>query len=377
MIGFSCILLVSQVKTAVTSTLLLLLCAIGQLCLLSYYFPDSTINYPNTQIRANSHISPNHPTGMCPSFVGDLLVISNFMSSVAPSHLQQLTFSCKYSSTSTSSICIPFPKSFNMASHIFQKIFSIFYQQPKKKGYSVSTINGVFGDWETSTVEEVPPPYADSPEDKTCFQDEKSSPSPPFTSPRLQCCPHETLSFERLQEITDSLTIKNTGETIDALAPSCQHHRSRFDPAAKDAKHICESSPSLLKGSGIYALEGSKAPSHTPSVVLCFHWDLPFIHGIRGQVDSAAELQYFLGADGISLCPHKQISDSDVINAIYGFVKRPSGREILTSCNRCGTEINISSRMEGDDETCRVTTKRYLGRVEKANDPRWLAQCGV
>lgn len=265
-----------------------------------------------------------------------------------------------------------------MASHLFRNILSLFCQQPNKKAYSLSTINGVFGDWATSTVEDLPPPYADSPEDKTYFQDEKYSPPPPFASPRFQCCPHETLSFEGLQEIANSLAIKNTGETIDALTPSCHDHRSRFDPAAKDAKHICESSPSLLQGSGTYALEGSKGPSHTPpSVVLCFHWDLAFIHGIRAQVESAAELQYFLGADGISLCPHKQISDSDVINAVYGFVKRPSGREIITSCDRCDTEINISARMEGDDETCRVTTTRYLGTVEKSNDPRWLAQCGV
>ena len=266
-----------------------------------------------------------------------------------------------------------------MASHLFRKMFSLFYKQPTTKGepYSVSTINGVFGDWATSTVDDLPPPYADSPENKTYFQDEKCSPPPPFASPRLQCCPHETLSFEGLQEIASSLAIKNTGETIDALTPSYHEHRSRFDPTAKDAKHICESSPSLLKCSGTYALEGSKGPSHTPSVVLCFHWDLAFIHGIRGQVESAAELQYFLGADGISLCPHKQISDSDVINAVYGFVKRPSGREIFTSCDCCDTEINICTRMEGDDETCRVTTTRYLGRAERANDPRWLAQCGV
>ena len=266
-----------------------------------------------------------------------------------------------------------------MSSQFFRKMFSLFYQQPAKRGeyHSVSTIDGVFGDWATSTVEDLPPPYADSPENKTYFQDEKYSPPPPFASPRLQCCPHESLSFEGLQEIANSLAIKNTGETIDALTPNYHEHRSHFDPTVKSAKHICESSPSLLKGSGTYALEDSEGPSHTPSIVLCFHWDLEFIHGIRGQVESAAELQYFLGADGISLCPHKQISDSEVINAIYGMVRRPSGRDIITSCDRCDTEIKIGSRMERDDETCRVTTKRYLGRVEKANDPRWLAQCGV
>lgn len=267
-----------------------------------------------------------------------------------------------------------------MASQFFRKIYTLFSQKPTRKceSYSASTINGVFGDWATSIVDDLPPPYAGSPDNKTQFQDEKDfSPPPPFASPRLQCCPHGSLSFERVQEITKTLADRNTGETIDALTPSYHEHRSQIDPMAKDVKHVCQSSPSLLKGSGTFALERSKGPSHTPSVVLSFHWDLAFISGIRGQVESAAELQYFLGADDVWLCPHKQINDSDVINAIYSFVKRPSGREISTSCHRCDTDINISARIEGDDEACSVTTKRHLGTVEKANDPQWLAQCGV
>lgn len=265
-----------------------------------------------------------------------------------------------------------------MASHFFKKLFSFFYQQPTKKGeaYSASTINGVFGDWATATVEDLPPPYADSPEKKTPFQDEKHTPPPPFANPQLQICPHETLSFEGLQETANTLA-SSLGETIDALTPNCHEHRKELNPTAKDAKHICVSSPSLLRGFGTYASKGSKDPSQNSSVVLSFHWELAFLHGVRGQVATAAELQCFLGADGIWLCPHKQISDSDIINAIYGFVKKSSGPEVITSCDRCDTEINIAARMEGDDETCRVTTKRYLGTVEKANDPRWLAQCGV
>ena len=291
-----------------------------------------------------------------------------------------MTFSSRYSSTSISPNWILYSQSSNMTSQFFRKIYSLFYQKPTPtcESHSSSTINGVFGDWATSVVEDLPPPYADSPENKTQYQDEICScPPPPFASPHLHCCPHEALSFERVQEIANSLAIKNIGETIDALTPSYHEHRSQIDPTSKDAKHVCESSPSLLKGSGTFAFESSKSLSHSPSVVLSFHWDLAFISGIRGQVESAAELQYFLGADDIWLCPHKQINDSDVINAIYGFVKRPSGREVMTSCDRCNTGININVRMNGGDETCRVTTKRYLGTLEKANDPQWLAQCGV
>lgn len=265
-----------------------------------------------------------------------------------------------------------------MASQFLKKICSIFYSQPTKneEAHSFHTINGVFGDWTTSTIEDLPP-YTDSPESKAHFQIEKHDPPPPFSDPRLQICPHETLSFEGLQKTANSLATRSTGETIDALTLSCHEHRSQIDTIVNKAKHVCTSSPGLLRGSGTYALECSKDPANTPNIVLSVHWDLGFLSGVRGQVETAAELQEFLGADGIWLCPHKRISDSDVVNAIYGFVKKSSGREVITECDRCDTETKIHARMEGDDETCRVTTKRYLGTLEKPDDPLWLAQCGV
>lgn len=263
---------------------------------------------------------------------------------------------------------------------IIRHLCSIFYRQPakKKKPHSFRTVNRVFGDWATSAAGEVPPPYTDSPESKTYSQDEKHSPPPPFTSPRLQLCSHESLSFEELQKIATSLQINSTDQTINALSPSCRAHRSQSAPAATNPNSICcVSSPGLLRGSGTYTLEDRKDPSHTPSVILCFHWDLGYLDGIRSQVETAAELQLFMAADAIRLCPHKRICDSDVVNAIYGFVRKPSGQEVITGCGLCNTKIKVSVRVEGSDQTCRVTTQRYLGTAEKADDPIWLAQCGV
>lgn len=275
--------------------------------------------------------------------------------------------------------CRPFQVSSNMATKIFQKILSIFYPLPTKKEepHSSRTINRVFGDWATSAVEDLPPPYTDSPESKSHSQNEKLPSSPPFVCPRLQICPHEMLSFEDLQKVADSLTTRNADETIDALTQSCHEHRSQIDPAVKEPKSVCVSSPGLLRGFGTYASEDSKDPAHAPGVALLFHWDLGSLDSMRGQVENAAELRHFLSADGIRLCPHKQISDSDVVNAIYAFVTRQSEKEVFTSCDCCNTEIKVSSRMEGDDQTCRVTTKRYLGTLERPDDPVWLAQCGV
>ncbi|CAD6593143.1 MAG: hypothetical protein ASARMPREDX12_006864 [Alectoria sarmentosa] len=262
-----------------------------------------------------------------------------------------------------------------MPSRFLRNIRSVFHRQPTKKEEAPSfrSTNCVFDDWATSAVEDLPPPYTDSPESETHFQDKKHFTLPPFASPCLQICPHETLSFEALQKTATSLGIGNTSETIDALTLSCHEHRSQSD----GAKNVCTSSPGLLRGFGTYSSQGNNDPVHSRSVLLSFHWDLEFLDGVRGQVDTAAELQHFLGADGIWLCPHKRISDSDVINAIYGFVKWPSGSEVRTSCDCCDTDIKILARKEGDDEMCRVTTKRYLGAVEKPDDPQWLAQCGV
>ncbi len=277
-----------------------------------------------------------------------------------------------------SSNCPIVPNSYSMASQLFRKICSLFYQKPSRveESKSFRTINHVFGDWATTT-EDLPPPYTGSPKSKTRFQDQKSSPPPPFTVPQIQVCPHETLSFEGLQRKAGTFASMSTGETIDALTLNYHEHNGQPDSTSQNARHICVSSPSSLRGYGTYTSASEKDPSHTPGVMLCFSWELGILDGVRVQIETAAELQHFLHANDIWLCPHKQISDSDVVNAIYGFFKKPYGRKVTMGCDRCDTDIKIYTSTDGGDQTCRVTTKRYLGLLEKAYDPIWLAQCGV
>ena len=257
-----------------------------------------------------------------------------------------------------------------MATRYIHKLLSLFYRQPNKRedARSFRTVNGVFGDWVTSAVEDVPPPYI---EDEECF------PPPPFEAPRLSICPHETMSFDSLQQVVNSLTIKTTDETVDTLTTSRHGHFSRLDTATGKTKTVCMSSPGFLIGSGTYILVDGKDTSHTSGLVLCFDWELGFLDGIRCQVETAAELKHYLGVESIPICPHKRMSDSDVINAIFGFVKRPSNQDVITNCDGCGTEIKVIIRMEGDDQICYVKTKRSLGTVEKPDDPVWLAHCSV
>lgn len=263
-----------------------------------------------------------------------------------------------------------------MATRYFHKILSLFHRQPNKgeDARSFRTVNGVFGDWTKTAMEDVPPPYTDSPESQAYSSDKQYLPPPPFEAPCLQICPHETTSFEDLQQVVSSLAIKYTDETIDALTTNCHEHCSQLDPATGKTKTVCISSPGLLRASGTYALEDGKDSSNNPSVVLCFDWNLGLLDSIRCQVETATELQQFLGAKGNPLCPHKQMCDPDVITAIFGFVKRPSSQNVSIGCDQCETEINVLAKMEGDDQVCYVTTKRYLGPVGKPDDPFWLAQ---
>ena len=162
----------------------------------------------------------------------------------------------------------------------------------------------------------------------------------------------------------------NRTDKIDALTTNCHEHRSHMDPVTRQIKTVCVSSPGLLRGFGTYALEDGR-------IVLCFNWDLGSLDGIRGQIKTATELQHFLRVERIQLCAHKHISDSDVINAIFGFVKTPVIQNVITCCDGCGTLIKVFASMEGDDQMCRVMTKRDLGTMEKPDDLAWLVQCNV
>ena len=269
--------------------------------------------------------------------------------------------------------CRSFHSSSKMATRYFHKLLSLFHRQPDAREDTryLKIVNGVFGDWTTSAVEDIPPPYADSPGSEAQSRDEESFPPPPFEAPCLRICPHETLSFEGFQQVGNSFAIDGTDDCINALMTSCHEHRGHLDPATGKTKTVCVSSPGSLTGSGTYALENW---NHTLGVVLCFDWNLGLLDGARVQIESADEVKHFFGAEAIPLCPHKRMSDSDVIDAIFGLVKRRSSRDVIADCERCATEIKVTLTTEGEDEVCHVTTKRHLGSVEQPDDPDWLAQ---
>ena len=267
-----------------------------------------------------------------------------------------------------------------MASRFLRRLVSLFHQQrtKEKETDSFSTNDGVFGDLATPAVYDIPPPYHDLAEEIVPILENKYPASaPPVDSPNLQICPHQAVAFDDLKKKCTSTAIKNTSKGIDALELRCQEHRCQSNTTAGDTKGICISSRCFLRGFGSFSHENDGLSGRTPELVLSFDWDIGSLDGIRCQVETAAELQQFLIMDDIWLCPHKKISDSDIVNAFYGFLSRNSGREISTSCDCCDTKITVVATQEGNDETCRVTTKRFLGTMEKPDDPVWLAQCGI
>ena len=272
------------------------------------------------------------------------------------------------------------PKQSRMASRFLKKFVSLFHQQRTKEieTDSVSKNEGVFGDLATSAVYDIPPPYHDLAEEKAPILEEKYPASiPPTVSPSFRICPHQAVSFDSLKRKCTSTAITNTSKSVNALELLCQQHRCQFIPGAGDTKSICISSRCSLRGFGTFSHENAGLSGRTPDLVFSFNWDVGSLDGIRCQVETAAELQQFLSMDDIWLCPHKRINDSDIVNALYGFLNKNSGREISTSCDCCETKITIVATKEGNNETCRVTTKRFLGTMEKPDDPVWLAQCGV
>ncbi|KAM0799845.1 hypothetical protein BDR22DRAFT_890118 [Usnea florida] len=262
-----------------------------------------------------------------------------------------------------------------MASRFLRRLVSLFYQQRTKEKETgcLSANDGVFGDLATPAVYDIPPPYHDLAEEYVSILEKKS----PASAPHLRICPHQAVSFDCLKKKCTSTAIENTSKSIDALKLRCQEQSCQSNPAAGDTKGICISSHCLLRGFGTFSYGNVGLFGRTPDLVLSFDWEIGSLDGIRCQVETAAELQQFLSMDDISLCPHKRINDSDIVNALYGFLNRNSGRQISTSCDCCNTKITIVATQEGNDETCRVTTKRFLGTMEKPDDPVWLAQCSV
>lgn len=102
---------------------------------------------------------------------------------------------------------------------------------------------------------------------------------------------------------------------------------------------------------------------------------------------TTTELAAFLKTANVQLCPHKCLHDTEVVNAIHPIVN-PNGvpadpierylaKQGKMDCEKCGTKIKVYLRTEGvAGRTCRVDTKRLLGKGESWEEWEWVRQCG-
>ena len=277
-----------------------------------------------------------------------------------------------------------------MALRIVEKIFALFHKASKdtKKTASASARpNLTLRCSRISEAGDLPPPYTVG-EDGKLFGNEKSR-SPQGSERYVQICPHEALSFDRLQRIANLPNLKTNGKKIDALTPTSDHHHRGHDKDTKEPQDSCKplgynisSFIGSLKGFGTYTWKSSGSKS---GMMLSFHWEMRCLESAEVKCDSPAELQAFLDSTHIWLCSHKKLSDLAIVNGIYGIINplgkpvdpidRYMTKEVGNDCEHCGTKIKVYKRKEGADRTCRVDTKRYLGKAEQAEDQVWLGQC--
>jgi len=278
-----------------------------------------------------------------------------------------------------------------MAFQLLNKLLSMFHKPlkgenktalPSKKQKFWSNLT------DTTTTNDSPPPYTDAP--TPALHAEKLAASNTSES-FVEVCPHEILSFDRLATIANLPNIKTNGKKIDALRPDPDQHHRGHDKDTKEPQDSCrptgyklDSYMGSLKGFGTYSW---KKDAPIPGIMLSFHWEMRCLDPDKVKCNSPTELQEFFAKTNIKLCPHKNICDMEIVNVIYGIIN-PNGKpadpidrylakEVGHDCGTCGTKIKVYKRKDGKDKTCRVDTKRYVGKGESAGDRDWLTQCGA
>lgn len=109
-----------------------------------------------------------------------------------------------------------------MASQFMRKISSIFHRSAEDR--TLPLPGNSHNDTHSANASESPPPYSSASEAMVAVN--KASPISPSSKRCLRICPHETLSFERLQRIATLPNFDQPGKDIDALKCSSQQHIS-------------------------------------------------------------------------------------------------------------------------------------------------------
>lgn len=208
----------------------------------------------------------------------------------------------------------------------------------------------------------------------------------------VRVCPHENLSFERLQTILKLPGFKSSKEDINAIGAmdEIQQH-------SKSGARVCfpiDGFPQRPAGTFKLKYNSKHKRGWTgPVIGLELHatWTLDSYKPSTTRNDIQASLQKL---ENVPLCPHRTMNDPWILEMIYKIAhpheepsdpidewgKPPSSisdfAERSQDCDRCKTPITITVCKGGLDGP-QVKVIRRLGPGSSENDPDWLAQCGV
>ena len=212
----------------------------------------------------------------------------------------------------------------------------------------------------------------------------------------VQLCPHETLSFERMQRVLNLPDFKESRKAIDALGATAvpQHTRRQRDSLRRcNLPH----KENYVGTGGYVQLRYVSTEIHLgkdlmgySGLELSISWTLyPIL--FTNPSSSKKSLKLNLGKFSLSICPHHAVNDSAIVGLIHK-VMHPDdllmdpidewlakvaperhGKPYKHACTQCATVCEIS----GTKSNPTLQIKRYLGKGTSANDPVWEAQCVI
>ena len=199
----------------------------------------------------------------------------------------------------------------------------------------------------------------------------------------VQVCPHEVLSFERLQRILSLPGFKRSYKNLNALAAGPDHELERWNSKNRRC------TPRPIKFDGLHASDNYSFSKE--SLVLTTQWDPPK-RTMESHYSSKSALQEFLQDLDIKLCPHKTFDDPWVIEVLYR-AAHPKERLAdpldqweadakfpIEAVERCKAQCQLCStkfEMSTFSSLTFLYVTRDLGEGISPSDPVWLAQCSI
>ncbi|CAD6571178.1 MAG: hypothetical protein ASARMPREDX12_004155 [Alectoria sarmentosa] len=186
----------------------------------------------------------------------------------------------------------------------------------------------VHGDSYSIKGDKSPPRYTSAPD--AVATDNKTSTTSPAFQRCLRICPHETMSFERLQRIAKLPNFHRPEKKIDGLTCKFQQHmRGHLDREEGDSTN-CQPIRNRQDQGPLTRVSGLGTPQ---------------------KCDSVETLRSYLAPANIWLCKHKQIVDRDILDLIYEIlnpcgkladpINRYVAEETGIECDRCDTNIHV------------------------------------